>query len=318
MLLQKENLIPETFEKSGSSIISVAHSGTVQDLKVTVDIRHANSGDLSLRLVAPSGKAITLQKEQGKGRNIQKSFKGEDIKKLLEEKTQGDWELKVKNQSDHAGKIFSWNMELGCSKQKKSEIFIPDEDPNGLTSIQVVKYAGIIKDIKLKVDIKHPYKGDLHVQLVSPSRKTVVVHDREGGSTSNLKKSYRAKDVLKDLVGQKTAGKWKLQVKDFADKDSGTLRAWKLEITYYEADDLKKIEGIGPKIEGILNAAGIRTFKRLSITSPLYIKQLLTAAGDRYKMHDPASWPLQAEMAHAGNWKKLEKWQDKHKGGRLN
>ena len=81
-------------------------------------------------------------------------------------------------------------------------------------------------------------------------------------------------------------------------------------------DDLKKVEGIGPKIEGLLHAAKITTFKKLSETKISVIKAILEKAGPRYQMHDPATWPKQAGMAAKGDWAKLQKWQDAHNGGR--
>ncbi len=82
-------------------------------------------------------------------------------------------------------------------------------------------------------------------------------------------------------------------------------------------DDLTKIEGIGPKISELIKAGGIKTFADLAKTDPSVIKGLLNEAGPRYKMHDPASWPLQAGMAARGEWDALEKWQDEHDGGKL-
>ncbi len=81
-------------------------------------------------------------------------------------------------------------------------------------------------------------------------------------------------------------------------------------------DDLKKIEGIGPKISGLLVEAGITTFSELAKTDPDKIREILAAAGSRYKMHDPTTWPKQAELAAAGKWDELAKWQDELKGGR--
>ncbi len=80
-------------------------------------------------------------------------------------------------------------------------------------------------------------------------------------------------------------------------------------------DDLKKIEGIGPKIEELIKNGGIKTWKKLSETDPSVIQGFLDAAGPRYKMHKPQSWPLQAGMAARGEWEALEKWQDEHDGG---
>lgn len=83
-----------------------------------------------------------------------------------------------------------------------------------------------------------------------------------------------------------------------------------------EKDNLKKVEGIGPKIESLLNEEGILTFAQLAETDVEKIKEVLEAAGSRYKMHDPTTWPHQAGLAAAGNWEELEKLQDELKGGK--
>ena len=83
-----------------------------------------------------------------------------------------------------------------------------------------------------------------------------------------------------------------------------------------DGDDLKKIEGIGPKIEGLLNAAGIHTYFDLADASVERIKEILHDAGSRYQMHDPGSWPAQSRLAAEGKWEELEKWQDELDGGK--
>ncbi len=84
-----------------------------------------------------------------------------------------------------------------------------------------------------------------------------------------------------------------------------------------EADDLRKVEGIGPKIAGLLNEAGIMTFADLAKTDVNKIKDILAAAGSRYTAHDPTTWPAQAEMAASGEWDKLKAWQDELDGGKV-
>ena len=81
-------------------------------------------------------------------------------------------------------------------------------------------------------------------------------------------------------------------------------------------DNLKKIEGIGPKIEEILKAGGITTFSILSTSKYDDLKALLNEAGSRYKMHDPKTWPQQAELADKGAWSELSDLQDHLLGGR--
>ena len=82
-------------------------------------------------------------------------------------------------------------------------------------------------------------------------------------------------------------------------------------------DDLKKIEGIGPKIASMLNDAGFNTFADLAAANPEKVSEILVeAGGNRYKAFDPATWPQQATLAAAGKWEELQKLQDELKGGR--
>jgi predicted flap endonuclease-1-like 5' DNA nuclease len=80
--------------------------------------------------------------------------------------------------------------------------------------------------------------------------------------------------------------------------------------TKSKKDDLKVVEGIGPKIEELFNNAGIFTFGELANTSASKLKEILAAAGSRYQMHDPTTWPAQSKLAEEGKWEELKKWQD--------
>jgi large subunit ribosomal protein L21 len=82
-----------------------------------------------------------------------------------------------------------------------------------------------------------------------------------------------------------------------------------------KADDLKKIEGIGPKIAEIFTAAGIDSFAKLAKADIAKLKEILEAAGSRYASKVPDSWPKQAQMAADGKWDELKKWQEEVKGG---
>ena len=126
-----------------------------------------------------------------------------------------------------------------------------------------------------------------------------VIH-LEAKAVSGLKKEVTKKPAVKKAAGKAApAG---------GVKKSVSARPAK--------DDLKKIEGIGPKIEELLNKAGISTFQDLGKAKAAAVKKILEAAGPRYKMHDPESWSSQAKMAAQGDWEKLEKWQAELKGGK--
>jgi len=82
-------------------------------------------------------------------------------------------------------------------------------------------------------------------------------------------------------------------------------------------DKLTKVEGIGPKVNSLLNAAGIMTFSDLAGTSADRIKEILSEAGSRYQMMDPTTWPQQAQLAADGKWDELDVLQDELDGGRV-
>ena len=81
--------------------------------------------------------------------------------------------------------------------------------------------------------------------------------------------------------------------------------------------NLKIVEGIGPKIEQLLKDGGINNWQDLAEATLERLQDILTAAGERYRIHDPNTWSNQATLAAAGKWAELEKYQDELKGGRV-
>ncbi|MBP6810763.1 MAG: hypothetical protein KA138_04560 [Saprospiraceae bacterium] len=84
----------------------------------------------------------------------------------------------------------------------------------------------------------------------------------------------------------------------------------------WKTDDLKIVEGIGPKIEELFHKAGIKTWKALSETSVDRMREILDAAGPSYNIHDPSTWAQQAGLADQGKWDELKKWQDELNAGK--
>lgn len=80
------------------------------------------------------------------------------------------------------------------------------------------------------------------------------------------------------------------------------------------ADDLKIIEGIGPKIASLLEGSGISTFTQLAEAEPAHLERILQDSG--LHIADPATWPEQARLAAAHNWQALAQLQKDLKGGR--
>ncbi len=81
-----------------------------------------------------------------------------------------------------------------------------------------------------------------------------------------------------------------------------------------EPDNLRKIEGIGPKVAGVLSANGIATFAQLADAPVERLMEILEAEG--LKFMKPDTWPEQAALAAKGDWDGLQVLQDQLKGGR--
>ena len=80
-------------------------------------------------------------------------------------------------------------------------------------------------------------------------------------------------------------------------------------------DDLTRVEGIGPKISSLLQAAGIMTFAQLAATDVSRLKEIIAEAG-LTALADPTTWPEQASLAATAQWDALKTLQEELRGGR--
>lgn len=93
------------------------------------------------------------------------------------------------------------------------------------------------------------------------------------------------------------------------------LAAKKMGFSSTNPNDLKVVEGIGPKIEGLFKDAGINTWSELAATSTERMQEILSAAGDRFRLAKPTTWAQQAQLAADGKWEELSTLQDQLRGG---
>lgn len=81
-------------------------------------------------------------------------------------------------------------------------------------------------------------------------------------------------------------------------------------------DDLTAIEGIGPKIAELCNAIGVTSWGQLAATDVDDLQSMLDAAGSRFQMHKPATWPQQAGLLATGKWAAFKELTDSLTAGK--
>ncbi|KAB8151416.1 50S ribosomal protein L21 [Kordia sp. TARA_039_SRF] len=172
-------------------------------------------------------------------------------------------------------------------------------DDNGQVTIGAPAINGAAVEAKV---LKH-LKGDKVIVFKKKRRKGYRVKNGHRQSLTEI--------VIENIVasGAKKAAPKKEAKKEVA-KPAAKPAAKKATT---KGDDLKKIEGIGPKIASTLNEAGITTFAELAKTDAAKISEIIA---DVRGNHVTDTWPKQAELAAEGKWDELKKWQDELDGGK--
>ncbi len=156
--------------------------------------------------------------------------------------------------------------------------------------------------------------------------KVIVFHKkrRKGYRKKNGHRQSLTEIVIESIVA-KGAKKVKAEPKKAAPKkeaapkavapkkEAAPKKAATPKATKAKADDLKKVEGIGPKIADTLIAAGISTFAELAKAKPAKVSEIIA---DVRGNHVTDTWPAQAKLAAEGKWDELKKWQDELDGGK--
>lgn len=83
-----------------------------------------------------------------------------------------------------------------------------------------------------------------------------------------------------------------------------------------QPDDLTRVKGIGPKIQGLLHESGVLTFSQLALASVGQLEGILDQAGERFNLAEPQTWPAQAILAAQDDWPTLDALQKQIQVGR--
>ncbi len=235
--------IPDEDSDGVQDVIDVDKNGRLEHVEVDMDISHTWIGDLEVRLTAPDGSSVLLHNRAGSNQqNIKRSYSFNNhaaLASLRGISINGLWLLQVKDlASADIGQLNRWGIKLkvGASslfKEDSSSVRIPDNDPDGITKTLEISEKLIIKNIRVAVDITHPWIGDLMVKLISPQREEFILHNRSGRGQDNLNQEWSAENhgELGMLVGQDAKGKWQLNVADHAGRDVGKLNRWSIMVT---------------------------------------------------------------------------------------
>ena len=234
MLYSKQRKINEFVapaKAAWTDTIRTLRTGKLLEIDVRITFSHPHTEDLSMQLESPSGTQVQLHKrEKLAGNHFSYCFDGKALSKYEGEKAKGDWILKVKDAEGRAPLfISSWTLNMRFTEPRNSEIFLEQKSKKELTSKHYCSEGGTVKSMKASLNIKHPEIGKLKVRLTSPSGKSLFLHNKEGGSKKNLKKSYKKAD-LKAFAGQKAKGTWILDVIDPKCKETIYLNKWSLDI----------------------------------------------------------------------------------------
>ena len=237
-------IIPDDDPAGVSSIMEIQKSGILTRITVDVNITHTHRGDLKITLMAPSKKEVVLYRNKGgKLDNLNLSLDSGSLpalKKLAGEFIEGIWTLKVvDNFKDDVGRLDNWGLKIEYDDDQqiiKGEvtpgIIIPDAKLSGIESVINIVETGKAKSVSVEVDITHTFRGDIRIELITPSKQHVQLESGNGKSGTNIRETYNeySRPALKALVNTEINGKWVLHVIDTAASDEGTLNRWALKI----------------------------------------------------------------------------------------
>jgi subtilisin-like proprotein convertase family protein len=111
-------------------------------------------------------------------------------------------------------------------------LHIPDNRQAGVSDSLHFAEPGNVLSLRLRVDLTHTYIGDLRLTLTAPNGTSAVLHERNGGRTDDIHRSFdlSTSPALSNLLGSSIAGAWTLRIQDLAPADTGTLNEWELEL----------------------------------------------------------------------------------------
>ncbi|MBK8554977.1 MAG: hypothetical protein IPL65_04025 [Lewinellaceae bacterium] len=176
--------------------------------------------------------------------------------------------------------------------------------------------------LKTQIENLTAANADLSAKLDASHNENTELRVKNTQMEAELEKQMEVVRKMKNelIICEAERSNLKIAAADAAGAAGGKKPSGAASISFagakYKQDDLKIVEGIGPKIAQLCQSAGINTWQELSATTPERLREILDAAGPSFQIHDPGSWPKQAGLAANGEWDVLKKLQDELKGGK--
>ena len=113
---------------------------------------------------------------------------------------------------------------------------IPEADPFGVVSELTIGDPRAIEKLFVRVDITHPSRGDLRIELIAPDGTIVILEQASLERSQDVHVTFgldaASFQPLSVFRGRSAAGVWKLRVADLRFRDAGTLLSWGLVIQF--------------------------------------------------------------------------------------
>jgi subtilisin-like proprotein convertase family protein len=237
------------FDSSQSVVSSIRldGKGTVSSagLSVAVNITHGFRGDVVLKLTAPSGETISLKDyTYDPAANVVETYV---LRGASGEAIAGNWQLEVSDgyEDSYNGTLNSWSIS-GTSvvaprslEESKAPNTAFDQANPVTSSIQISSEGTVSPDeFEVAVDITHNYRGDIVLELESPSGKRITlksgdIADGNDNVQGTFPTTLKSATPFSELAGESLSGTWNLRVSDTYAGDDGVLNSWGITQTQY-------------------------------------------------------------------------------------
>jgi len=264
---------------------------------------------LNEQYTAATNKLTEIEPQLHEVQKIKTSHKGDLQQLKLTIASQGEELLKAQAQLKAYSELKSVNLALDSNNKNLNTAFV---------NLQK-KYDGFHKEY-LTMKSQFQLLRDKYEHLENSTNNIKITKAKSDKTNTTLSAELAAlRTTQKALVTEKLSLEKRLKEMEKhlstpqkkSSSSTQTTRLYKngKTVATVPPDDLKIIEGIGGKIEVLLNNAGIFTWKQLSKTGIGELKRVLASGGAQLNLHNPSTWPEQAELAVENKWEQLEQFQ---------